>query len=265
MRVTDLGRVLFALSLAALGGLTLFLPGFGHAWAMVPKWIPAHDAVAMASAAILLAGSIALLVPRTSRPAALVLAVLLLVRLVLLHARPVIAHPLVVGTWEEFGESLVFVAGAWTIFSLLAQHEKRADFGNVRVGQILFALATLPFGLAHFVYLDMTAPLIPSWLPFHVQLAYFTGAAWIAGGLSILSGVLARLAATLTAIMVSLFTILVWVPVVIVKPADPGNLSEICVSAAITGAAWVVAGSFRGRLWHVVQGRSVNPIGLAES
>lgn len=253
MRMSDLGRIVFALSFVALATFSLFLPGFGHVWPMVPKWIPGHDTVATASVIILLAGSIALLVPRAARPASLVLAVLLLVRLVLLHARPVFAHPLVVGTWEELGESLVFVAGAWTIYSVLTQqNDGREGFGNVRAGQIAFALATLPFGLSHFIYLNMTAPLIPAWLPFHVPLAYFTGAAWIAGGVAILSGVLARLAATLVATMVSLFTILVWVPIVIAAPGDPGNVSEICVSAAITGAAWAVAGSFRGRLREAI-------------
>jgi uncharacterized membrane protein YphA (DoxX/SURF4 family) len=97
------------------------------------------------------------------------------------------------------------------------------------------------------VYLNQTAPLIPSWLPFHVLLAYFTGAAYVAAGVGILFGVLPRLAATLTAIMVSLFTLLVWVPMVIAAPTSRGDWSEFCVSTAITGAAWAVAESFRGK------------------
>jgi uncharacterized membrane protein len=253
MRMADTGRVLFALSLALLGAFSLFLSGFGQAWAMVPRWMPWHDTAAVISAVILFTGSIALLAPRTARFAALVLAVLLLLRLVLLHAHPVAAHPSVEGTWEELSESLIFVAGAWTIYSMLERKEgARPTLGNVRAGQIMFALATLPIGLSHFVYLNMTAPLIPSWLPFHVPLAYFTGAAWIAAGLAILFGVLARLAATLVAIMVSLFTILVWIPVIVAAPADRGNLSEICVSAAISGAAWAVAASLRDRSWTSV-------------
>ena len=94
-------------------------------------------------------------------------------------------------------------------------------------------------------YLDQTAPLIPSWLPFHVPLAYFTGAAHIAAGIGILLGVVPRLAATLEAVMVSLFTLLVWVPTVVAAPASRFNWAEIFVSTAITGSAWAVAGSFR--------------------
>lgn len=252
MDMAGLGRIVFGLSVALLGAFLLFFPGFTVAWGTVPRWMPLHDAVTMASAAILLAGGVLVLVPRTAKAAALVLAVLLLFRMLLLHVRPVFLHPFVEGTWEELGESLIFVAGAWTIFSILAR-SARETFGNVRAGQIAFALATLPIGLSHFIYLNLTAPLIPAWLPFHVPLAYFTGAAWIAGGVAILSGVLARLAATLVAIMVSLFTILVWVPMVVAAPGNAGNVSEICVSAAITGAAWIVAGSFSTRLWTSVQ------------
>jgi uncharacterized membrane protein len=248
MRMTELGRFLFALSLALLGAFSLFFPGFAAVWPTMPKWIAWHDTLAMIAGAILLASAIALLVPRTARVSGLVLTGILLLRLLLLAIPPVVAHPLVEVTWQSLGESVVFVAGAWTIYSLLARKGGgRAEFGNVRLGQILFALALLPFGLSHFFYLDLTAPLIPSWLPFHVLLAYFTGAAYIAAGIAILFRVLPRLAATLTAVMVSLFTVLVWVPMVIAAPANLGNWSEIWVSAAITGAAWAVAGSFSVR------------------
>jgi uncharacterized membrane protein len=250
MRITGLGQFLFAVSFALLGAFSIFFPGFALAWPTVPKWIAWHETLTTISGAILLEGGVLLLVPRTARLASLMLAVLLLLRILLLQAPHVVAHPLVEGVWEELSENLIFVAGAWTIFSMSA-HEggKRANFGNVRAGQVLFALATLPIGLSHFFYLNMTAPLIPSWLPFHVPLAYFTGAAWIAGGVAILSGVLSRLAATLVAVMVSLFTLLVWVPMVIAAPASRANWSETCVSAAISGAAWAVAESFRDRSW----------------
>jgi uncharacterized membrane protein YphA (DoxX/SURF4 family) len=203
---------------------------------------------------MLLAGGILLLVPRTARPASLVLAIVLLLRMLLLQVPHVVAHPLVEGMWEELSESLFFVAGAWTIFSMLPRGSRAlANFGNVRAGQILFALALPAIGLSHFFYLGETAPLIPSWLPAHVALAYFTGASHIAAGVAILFGVLPHLAATLEAAMVSLFTLIVWVPMVIAAPASRGNWSEICVSAGISGAAWAVAESLRDRSWRLVR------------
>ena len=55
--------------------------------------------------------------------------------------------------------------------------------------------------------------------------------------------------------MVSLFTLIVWIPIVTATPANRFDLSEICVSAAISGAAWAVAGSFCGRPWGVARSR----------
>ncbi|HEY2446821.1 MAG TPA: hypothetical protein VGI20_13885 [Rhizomicrobium sp.] len=256
MRSTGLGRILFALSFAALGALSLGFHDFAAVWPIEPKWVPWHDTVATFFAAILLAGGLALLVPRAARPASLVLACLFLLRELVWKIPNVAAHPLVELRWYDVSESLTFLAGAWTIFSMSPRKgAARADFGNVRVGQILFGLALPAIGLSHFFYLNFTTPLIPSWLPFHVQLAYFTGAAHIAAGLGILSGVLPRLAATLEAVMVSLFTLLVWVPVVISAPANLSNWSEICVSIAVAGTAWAVAESFRSKSWGLARAR----------
>ena len=247
--MTGLGRVLFAASFAMLGALTIGLPGFAAAWPLVPKAVAWHDVLTALSGALLLAGGIGLLTPRTARPASLVLAAFLLLEL-LLKAGHVVAHPLIEVRWEDMSQNLIYLAGAWTIFSTLPDRGgELAAFGRVRAGQILFALALPAIGLSHMLYLNLTAPLIPSWLPFHVPLAYFTGAAYIAASAAMLSGVLARLAATLTAVMVSLFTLIVWIPIVTAAPANRFDLSEICVSAAISGAAWAVAGSFRGGWW----------------
>lgn len=250
MRGMGLGRILFAVSFAVLGALLIAVPEFARVWPVVPKGIVAHDVLATLSGAILLAGSVGLLLPRTARLSALVLTVFFLLQLAWLKVPHVVAHPLVEGMWEDLSETLIFVAGGWTIFSLLSRGGGTlASFGNIAVGQMIFALALPAIGLSHMFYMNETAPLIPPWLPFHVPLAYFTGAAYLAAAAGILFRVLARLAATLTAVMVSLFTLLVWVPMIIAAPSNLSDWSEICVSAAISGAAWTVAESFRAAAW----------------
>jgi len=255
MRITGFGQVLFGLSFAAIGALSIAFPKFGMVWGLIPKWIAWHDALATAGGVLLLAAGLAILVPRTARPALVVLLAFLLVHFLLLHVRHIAAHPLVEVVYEQMSENLIYIAGAWTIFSMLSI-EAHATFGNVRAGQIIFALATPAIGLSHMFYMNLTAPLIPSWIPFHVPLAYFTGGAWIAAGAGILFGVLPRLAATLVATMVSLFTVLVWVPMLIAAPKNLSNWSEFCASAAITGAAWAVAESYRGRSWSLAWNKS---------
>ncbi|HWD27553.1 MAG TPA: hypothetical protein VG387_10335 [Rhizomicrobium sp.] len=238
MRTIDIGRILFALSLAVLGGLLVGVHGFGDVWPTVPKGFVWHDPIVMLTGIVLLTGGAALVAPRTARIGAMVLAGFFAFELAVLKLPHVVAHPMLMAVYEDGGETVACLGGALTILAML-----RAG-AWLRVGQLSFGLALIPFGLAHFIYLDQTAPLIPAWLPFHATLAYLTGAAYIAAGLSILAKVLAPLAATLTAAMVSLFTLIIWVPAIVTGPKLLGNWSELCVSTAISGAAWAVAASF---------------------
>jgi len=245
MRSVQVGRILFAVSMVLASALSFAFHDFALAFGEVPKTIAGHDALVMASAAILLTGGAALFVPRTARVAALVLAVLLLLFTLALHIRPVLMHPLVEGSWYALGETLTLVSGAWIIFSMQPARpgDPLAKLGHVRAGQIVFGVSLIPLGLAHMFYMSLTAPLIPSYIPFHVPLAYATGAAHIAAGLSILFGIVPLLAATLEAVMVSLFTLLIWVPAVL-GTCKPFDWTELCTSLAVTAAAWAVAESF---------------------
>lgn len=246
MRGVELGRFIFGASMVLAGVLSAAFDDFALVAREVPKTMPGHDALVWVSAAILLAGGLALLVPRTARIAAFALTILLLLFTLALHVRPVVMHPLVEGSWFAFGETLALVCGAWLVFSMQPARPggALAKLGHVRAGQIVFGLCLIPFGLSHMFYMNLTAPLIPSYLPFHVPLAYATGAFHIAAGLGILFGVLPFLAATLETAMVALFTLLIWVPAVLGAP-KPFDWTEFCASLAITGATWLVAESFR--------------------
>jgi uncharacterized membrane protein len=73
-------------------------------------------------------------------------------------------------------------------------------------------LAVQPVGLVHIFYGEITATLVPSWMPFRTVLAYLTGFGQIACGLAVLFSILPRAAALIETGMLALFAFLVWGP-----------------------------------------------------
>jgi uncharacterized membrane protein YphA (DoxX/SURF4 family) len=90
-----------------------------------------------------------------------------------------------------------------------------------------------------------TIDLIPAWIPFRIFWAYLTGAGHIAAGLGVLFSVLPRVAAAAEAGMLTVITLLVWVPAVFAAPRARMPWTAFWISTAITAAAWVVAQEIR--------------------
>lgn len=249
MGVVGVGRYLLAIAAASVGILSLAYGDYAPAWLAFPAWVPGREIYIEGLAVLLLAASAALCLPRIAIPALGVIGVYYLIWAVI-AATPIFAAPLSIGAWYGTTEALTALAGVVLLYAMMRPETPPLA---TRMAQIIFGLTCVFYGWSHFAYADYTAGMVPAWLPGGLAFAYITGACHIAAGLGVISGVLARLAAILEAVMMSLFGLLVWVPTFLIadKPkwATPpqNHWTELVVNLVLAAAAWIVALSLKPR------------------
>jgi uncharacterized membrane protein YphA (DoxX/SURF4 family) len=167
---------------------------------------------------------------------------------ILMNGRLVVARYAAFGAYSGTAEQLAIASGGLIVWATNAKSSASLASRITRLGQLIFGICALLFGGAHFVYLNLTAPLVPQWLPPGQDFwAYATGLGHVAAGLAILTGVHARLAAILLTAMYASFTFLVHGPMLLTDPASHMVWSENALNLVLTGVAWVVADSLAGQ------------------
>ncbi len=264
MRIASVGHAVFAATLVVLGILGLVQGDLAPAWQAIPKYLPAREVIAYLCATVLLVCGTGLFWRRTAAIAACALLAYLVLKLLLLRLPEALHAPAVFGSWYGCAETLVVVAAAWALYASFASERDRRRFafatGNngLRIARTLFGPSLIFFGTSHFVYANLTTPLVPGWLPAHLFWAWFFGCTYIAAGVAVLIGIHARLAAKLATLQMGMFTLLVWVPMLAaghMHAVTGSSWKEFVASWTLTAAAWVVADSCRDTPWVAVGSR----------
>jgi uncharacterized membrane protein YphA (DoxX/SURF4 family) len=267
MRISGLVYFWFALAAASLAVMSITYSDFAPMWMAIPAGFPGREIWLYGSALVLLAASAGLFFSRTALPSVLAIGAYQAFWAVA-SAPPIFAKPLSFGSWYGFCEASTALVGALILYAILRWEARGlqmpiAGRRVVRAAQVLFGVTCIFYGWSHFAYADYTAGMVPGWLPDGLGFAYFTGLGHIAAGIAIVVGVLPRLAATLEAIMMSLFGLLVWVPSFLAMPrpkwaGTPQNQwSELVVNLVLAASAWIVAYSLRNRPWSFASRSSV--------
>jgi uncharacterized membrane protein YphA (DoxX/SURF4 family) len=243
------------LSSRLLGFVVLALGLIGLAWRdfdlgqPVPAHLPGRWVLACAADVFMVLAGAALQWRRTRAWGAGALAIYYsLIVVVLMYGHLSLKHYREYGLYSGAAEQLALAAGAAVLLGLVAALDPATRSRLISVARRTFGVCAILFGGAHFVYLNLTVPLIPKWLPPNPEFwAYATGLAHIAAGIAIVTEIKARLASILLTIMFASFTPLVHLPMLIADPANHSNLSENALNLALVGAAWLIADSLAAR------------------
>ncbi len=239
-------QAVFAATFIALGVLGLITRDLPALWQGAPENLPGRGVLAILCALVSLGCGLTLPWQRCASIGARVLLGYLLLGLVLVRARALILVPLAQDSWSGLGETAVVLCAAWTLYARRANDWDRRWLGwaigarGQRGVRVVYGLAMIPFGIAHFTYLKETASLVPGWLPGHEAWAYFTACTYLVAGAAIVAGVQARLAAALSGVQMGLFTLMVWLPIVSTGSANAFEWSETIISWILTVSAWLI-------------------------
>ena len=213
----------------------------------LPEGLPARTAVAYAAGVFLLVVGAAMEWRRTTSWAAAALTVFSFLVVLAMDIRPLFTGYKVYGVYSQVAYQLVLTAGGLIVYANSAQIDAAVAARMTRVGQVTFGICALLYGGAHFVYMNLTAPLIPKWLPpGQVFWGSVTGVCFIAAGLAILTGIKSRLAAILLTVMIASFGVLANGLALVADHSGSWNWTESALNLALIGGAWVMADSLGG-------------------
>jgi uncharacterized membrane protein len=213
-----LGRLLFALSVVASGIYQLVTGRYVNLVPVNPARLPPSWQPYLLGVLLILIGA-GLLVRKTVTAAAVLLAILLLVLLLGFGLPVALAHASTGYVWVDPLMVLALLGGV-SLAAVAGEGSPRSAAGRAFEGAAQFAPLALGAFLAycgalHFPYARYVAGLIPPWIPAHMFWTYFTATALIAGGIGLLVPKTARLAATLSGIMLFSWVFLVHIPLAI--------------------------------------------------
>jgi uncharacterized membrane protein YphA (DoxX/SURF4 family) len=145
--------------------------------------------------------------------------------------------------WSYCVGGVVFATGLVVILLRGDWQKARGIDKVVLFGPVFYAAPLAAFGTEHFTLTETIASFVPAWIPWHEFWAYFVGACFIAAALSMVTGIQARLAASLLALNFFLFVLLMDVPAWIQSPGDRIALALALRELSFSGGALALASS----------------------
>ena len=226
-KIVALAHLCFAIPLAVFGALHLFAPQF--IIPIVPPYMPWRMFWVYFIGCALIAASLSIATKVGVRWSGLLFGVMMFLFVAMIHFPGALREPHNRIIWTIVFREMSFGGAGW----ILAGNAKHARRGRTEktlivVGRVLIAFAALFFGIEHFLHpIGLPGvPLVkemPAWIPGRAVIDYATGAALLAGGVSILLSRQTRIVATCLGGWILLLVLVIYGPVLISALSAPGT------------------------------------------
>ena len=232
-----LGRVFFGISLFAFGVQQFLWGDFvaGRARAFPAMW-SGRLAWACVSGAVLILCGAAIVAGRGLRVAGLTVATMIFVWAVLRNIPVALADRIYGGAWTQLGKGLALTGGGLAVARLPRRW--------LYVARVLLGAFLISSGVQHFLFVPFVATLVPAWIPGPQFWTYFAGVALIAGGLGLIVPWTARLAGSLSGLMIFLWFVMLHIPRALAAPDAASRRNEwtaVFEALAMSGIALILA------------------------
>ncbi len=101
-------------------------------------------------------------------------------------------------------------------------------------------------GIQHFLFAEFVKFLMPTWIPGAVLWTYFAGVALFAAGLALITGIKAKLAATLAGWMVFTWLLVLHIPRAIAE-SNQNEWTAVFEALAVSGILFILSDTIRSR------------------
>jgi len=231
-----LGRVFFGISLIAFGAQQLLWGDFvaGRAPAFPALW-PGRVAFAAATGVVLILCGAAIVAGRQLRAAGLTVAALIFVWAFLRNIPVAAADRIYGGAWTALGKGLALTGGGLAVAGLPRRW--------THVARVCLGAFLISSGVQHFLFVPFVASLVPAWIPGPRFWTYFAGVALIAGGAGLILPGTARLAGSLSGLMIFLWFVMLHIPRALAAAEGASRRNEwtaVFEALAMSGIALVL-------------------------
>ncbi len=248
-----IGVYVYGISSAAAGVMDLIWRDFDEDHQPIQALgdhIPGREIFAYITAALLIAGGLAILWRRSARAGGAALAFIYFVFTVfwlprLYWAPHILGYriPVYIGILAGVGSQLIVFAAGALVYASLAKRESLWP-RTIVFARWIFGLSAIDFGLSHLTDLKDNVMYVPQWMPLGAHFwIILTGTCFVLAGLAILSGIQASLAAWLLGLQFLAFNLIALPQFILANPKDHGAWGGYAYNLAAVGAAWILAAS----------------------